>query len=30
VRLRSEPELVQLGSFDFAQPKQASAVTTCD
>jgi hopanoid biosynthesis associated radical SAM protein HpnH len=30
VRLHAEPEVVQLTGFDFAEPKKAHAVTTCD
>ena len=30
VRIQSEPELVQLSGFDFAEPKKAVAVTTCE
>lgn len=30
VRLHAEPELVQLGGFDLAEPQPASEMTTCD
>lgn len=30
VRLHAEPELVQLGGFDFPEPKKTTAVSSCD